>query len=199
MQTRAALGRIEAGDLAGAARILDALVALHPDLGLLHANRAALYMLQDAPASALDSLEAAAGRGFDGFADLAADPLFAGLAADPRLAALIAAQTDNSAQTGPAAPPATPITPATPVTNGEALVSGGNTAWNPGAERLEPRFSFPESTSRSAPRWCPTGRPPPPTSCANIMPGAAPPAIGAISTTTATAAIPASIRRRIRS
>ena len=145
-QTRAALGRIEAGDLAGAARILDALVALHPDLGLLHANRAALYMLQDAPASALDSLEAAAGRGFDGFADLATDPLFAGLAADPRLAALIAAQTDNSAQTGPAAPPATPITPATPVTNGEALVSGGNTAWNPGAERLEPRFSFPEST-----------------------------------------------------
>lgn len=132
-ETRAALDRIDAGDLDGAARRLDALVAAHPGLGLLQADRATLFLLQDAPAAALDALAAAAALGFDGFAALAADPLFAGIAGDPRFRALVAAPPR-----GPAAPPVP-----SPIVDGVALVSGANTVWNPGLERLEPRFDFP--------------------------------------------------------
>lgn len=132
-ETRAALDRIDAGDLDGAARRLDALAAAHPGLGLLQANRAALFLLQGYPAAALDALEAAAALGYDGFAGLAADPLFAGIAGDPRFQGLVAAP-----------PPGLPPPPVpSPIVDGTALVSGANTGWNPGLERLEPRFIFP--------------------------------------------------------
>ncbi|HYN45421.1 MAG TPA: hypothetical protein VES64_01885, partial [Allosphingosinicella sp.] len=150
-ETRGALDRVRAGNLDGAARILDALVALHPDIGLLYANRATLFMLQGERQAALASLEAAGAHGFDGFADLATDPLFAGIAGDPRLAALIAAETKDAAliatETEDAALIAAETKEAAPVAArvdaGMALVSGANTRWNPASERLEPRFSFP--------------------------------------------------------
>jgi YD repeat-containing protein len=132
--TRAAAALAEAGDLAAAARLLDGLAAGHPGLGGLRADRAALAMLAGDPETALVELEAAAGHGFD-VVSLAADPLFAPLARDPRFRALAAR---------PAPPPAAPA-PA-PVT-GEAVVSGANTAWDPAAERLTPRFTFPETSA----------------------------------------------------
>ncbi len=134
---RRAFGRIQAGDTEGAARLLDGLVAAHPALGELRVDRAALAMLEGDRDGALADLAAAAGAGFGGFAALEADPLFTPLAADPRFAAL-------SATPPPAAAPA--ATPA-PITDGVALVSGANTAWNPSSERLEPRFTFPATAS----------------------------------------------------
>ncbi len=85
---------------------------------------------------AVRDLQAAAAKGAPGLAALTADPLFAPVAGDPRLAGLAAA---------PPAPATAPV--ATPVANGEALVSGANTAWNPATERLEPRFVFPAKTT----------------------------------------------------
>ncbi len=135
-EVRRAFEQIQAGDTAGAGRRLDELAAAHPTLGELRVDRAALAMLEGAPDAALDNLEAAARAGFGGVAALAADPLFAPLAADPRFAALAAAP-----------PPAPPAPVPAPVTDGRALVSGANTAWNPSSERLEPRFAFPAKAS----------------------------------------------------
>ena len=124
-----------------------------------------------------------------GFPDLAAclaDPLFAPLAADPELGAALAAPS----------PAPAPRPGRRPVADGIALVSGANTAWNPAAERLEPRFALPDDARRA--RCCrPPPRSPPGTSCASTPGAGAPPATTAISTTTATAGIPASTRRRI--
>ena len=131
-ETRAALGRIPGDDLDAAAAALDALVARHPDVGVVYANRAALAMLEGDPEAAMALLETAAAHGFEGLPRLAADPLFAPLAGDPRLAALIAA---------------TPVPVPAPVEGGTATVTAGNTGWNPETERLEPRFVFPARTT----------------------------------------------------
>ena len=136
-ETRAALAAVAPDDLAAAAAALDALVARHPALGSVYANRAALAMLEGDPATALDLLEAAARHGFAGIPGLAADPLFAPLGPEPRLAALVAAA---------------PAPVALPVGGGLARVEATNTAWNPATERLEPRFAFPSE---------PAGRPVP--------------------------------------
>ena len=135
-EVRRAAERIQAGDTAGAGRLLDGLVAAHPGLGELRIDRAALAMLEGDPDLALENLEAAARAGFGGVAALAADPLFAPLAADPRFAALAAAPPPAAAAPVPA-----------PITDGVAPVSGANTAWNPASERLEPRFAFPAKAS----------------------------------------------------
>ena len=137
-ETRAALSGIPEGDLAAAATALDALVARHPEVGAVYANRAALAMLQGETEAAMALLRTAAAHGFPGLAGLAADPLMAPLAGDPRLVALLAA---------------TPAPVPAPVTDGAARVDAGNTAWNPGTERLEPRFLFPPKTdARVVPR-----------------------------------------------
>ena len=141
-ETRAALGDIPEGDLAGAAAALDALVARHPEVGAVYANRAGLAMLQGDRETALTLLEEAAAHGYADFPRLAADPVFAGLEGEPRLAALVAA--------APAVVPA-------PVRDAVALVAAGNTAWNPETERLEPRFAFPPEP---AARVLPSGKGP---------------------------------------
>src|SRR6185312_3279350 len=58
-ETRAALGSVPEGDLAAAAAALDGLVARHPEVGAVYANRAGLAMLQGDRAGALMLLEAA--------------------------------------------------------------------------------------------------------------------------------------------
>ncbi|TPE48414.1 hypothetical protein [Amaricoccus solimangrovi] len=150
-QTRAASARIQAGDLDGAAAILDRLARDHPRIGLLEANRATLLALRGDTGGAVRALEAAAAAGYDGIAALAADPIFAAVVRDPRIAALAAA--------GVAAPPpgaeAETLLPRAerprprpplrlaPVTDGMAPVSGANTVWDPDAERLRAGFAFP--------------------------------------------------------
>ena len=134
---RVAFALAEAGEPGEAAAILDALVARHPGLGALHADRAALALLAGDPGSARAALLAAADAGFPDLAALLAEPLFAPLAGDPALAARAA---------DPPPPPAPVPAPVTmTVTGGRAPVSGANTAWNPVEERLEPRFAFPEA------------------------------------------------------
>jgi hypothetical protein len=135
--TRIALARLQAGDLAGAAETLDALVERFPQVGLLHAQRAALAMLEGDPEAALAGLEAAAERAVPEFADLIADPVFAPLRTDPAAAARLEAL----AAAAPAGPPAPE--PA-PIRNGVAEVTAANTAWSRDTERLEPRFALPE-------------------------------------------------------
>ena len=135
---RVAFALAEAGEPGEAAAILDALVARHPGLGALQADRAALALIAGDPGSARAALIAAADAGFRGLAALLAEPLFAPLAGDPALAA--------RAADPPPAPPAPVPAPVTmTVTGGRAPVSGANTAWNPVEERLEPRFAFPEA------------------------------------------------------
>lgn len=124
-----ALAQADAGDLAGALRRLDARVTATPSLPEPRAARAAILMLAGDRTRALADLEAAAGAGLEGLADLLADPLFAPLADHPALV------------TRPAPPPvAVPV--AAPVGEQTAPVTAGNTAWNPGTGRLEPRFDF---------------------------------------------------------
>ena len=135
--TRIALGLFQSGDLPGAAAVLDGLIARHPGLGLLHANRAALAMLAGEPDAALAGLEAAAERGVHEFAALLADPIFAPLGRDPARAPRVAAL---AASAPPSLPPPVPA----PAPNGVAEVSAANTRWNPESERLEPRFALPE-------------------------------------------------------
>jgi len=134
--TALALARLQAGDAEGAAADLDALIARHPTLGFLQANRAALAMLAGDAEGALDRLEAAAARGFAGLEGLAADPLFAPLAADPAFGARLAALA-----TAAPPPPAAPV-PA-PVVDGTAMVTATATTWNPASARLETAFAFP--------------------------------------------------------
>ncbi len=133
-ETRALFGLIQSGDLAAAAARLDAMIAAHPGLGLLRANRAALAMLEGAPQAALSALEAAVAAGFAGMEAVAADPLFAPLRAEPRFAVLRATE-----------PPALPAPVPAPVQDGQAPVTASSTAWNPEAERLEPRLAWPEA------------------------------------------------------
>jgi hypothetical protein len=138
---RRALGAAEAGDLAAAAALLDERLAGHPGIADLHLARAAVAMLAGDPPAALAHLEAAQGQA--DLAALAADPLFAPLAASPELGARLAAL-----RAAPPAPVAPPIPE--PVAGGVARVAAGNTAWNPGSERLEPRFAFPEQAQAPA-------------------------------------------------
>ena len=134
-ELRFALGRLQGGDLVGAMRILDDLIHRHPKLGFLHANRAALAVLNGETEAALEALEEAARHGAPELPALLADPLFAPLAADPAMARRLAALT-----AAPEPPPPSPALAA----SGIAEVSGANTAWNPATERLEPRFVLPE-------------------------------------------------------
>jgi hypothetical protein len=140
--TRAAGDRLAAGDAAGAGTLLDGLIAAHPDLGALRADRAALAMLAGDPATALDQLEEAARRGTPGLAMLAADPVFAPLDADPATASRLAAL-----RTAPPVPGPLPVPTATPVSEGHAKVSAANTHWNPESERLQGHFTFPDTAS----------------------------------------------------
>jgi hypothetical protein len=154
-QTRAAFGRIEAGDPAAAREILDALARDHPRIGLTQANRAAFLALEGETEAAIAALGEAAARGYDGIAALTADPLFAGIAEDPRVRALVAAEAPALAPGGGFAPPfgtapapdpaprPRPPLALAPVTEGVALVSGANTRWDPVAERLRTGFAFP--------------------------------------------------------
>ena len=123
----------QAGDLAAAAAaMLDALVGAHPGVGLPAGQPRRARHAAGETETALALIEAAAAHGFPGLARWLADPLFAPLAGDPRSRA-------GGAPRRRARPPV----PA-PVADGMALVSGANTAWNPAAERLEPRFAFPD-------------------------------------------------------
>jgi hypothetical protein len=139
-ESRFALARIQAGDLEGAARILDGLLHRHPGVSALHVSRAAVSMLENDAEAALAALEAAAERGLPDIAAVLADPLFAALARDPdaaeRLEKVVAAP-----------PTETPAPSPAPATDGIARVSGANTAWNPTSERLEPRFLLPDRPS----------------------------------------------------
>ena len=100
---RRAFAAADAGDVAGAAALLDRDLAAHPGIAGLHAARAGVAMLEDAPDAALDHLAAAArAPGLPDLAAVAADPVFAPLAADPGLAPRLAAL----AATPPAPPPA---------------------------------------------------------------------------------------------
>ncbi len=126
---------VEAGDLAAAAAIVEALAGTHPTVGLLPANRAALHMLAGEPEAAVAALEAAAARGFAELPRLIEDPLFAPVAQDERLAGLALA-----------APPAPPV-PA-PLVAGVARVDGTNTAWDPARGWLLARFGPPPSGPR---------------------------------------------------
>jgi hypothetical protein len=131
-ETRRALALYEAGDGEAAAALLDRLAARHPRIGEIPARRAALALAAGDPALGKAELQRAAGAGFD-LSEALADPLFAPLADDPDLAALAARP--------PAPAPPEPV-PA-PILGGEARVSAANTAWDPEAERLRPRFAPP--------------------------------------------------------
>ena len=138
---RRAFAAADAGDVAGAAALLDRDLAAHPGIAGLHAARAGVAMLEEDPEAALDHLAAAAAAGLPDPAAVAGDPVFAALAADPGLGPRLAA----IAATPPAPPPA-PVPAADrrhrpgPV----APVTAANTAWNPAAERLEASFAPPE-------------------------------------------------------
>ena len=112
--------QVEAGDLDGAVATVEALVAAHPTVGLLPANRAALHMLAGETEAAVACLERAAALGLDDLPRLLDNPLFAPIAADPRLA-------DLEART-----PGTPVAPS-PLVGRTARVDGGNTAGTPPA------------------------------------------------------------------
>lgn len=132
-QTRSALALLEAGDTAEAAALFDQMIARHPGMGLLHARRAAVALLLEDPDRARAEIRAAAAAGLPDLAGVLADPLFAPLAGDAELQAL-AARPEPEAELAPE--------PA-PIRDGTALVSAANTAWDPEAERLRPRFAFP--------------------------------------------------------
>ena len=137
---RLALGRAAAGDLDGAAALLDARIRDHPDPAALQAARAVVAALAGDGPAALEHLAAAARGGLPRLRSLIADPVFTPLAADPelgfRLAALAALPEPDAA---PLPRPA-PVTSG--VTGGVARITAANTAWNPETDRLEPRFAF---------------------------------------------------------
>lgn len=134
---RRAFAAADAGDVAGAAALLDRGLAAHPGIAGLLAARAGVAMLEGDPAAALDRLADAAAAGLPDPAAVAADPVFVPVAADPILGPRLAAVA--------AAPPAPPPDPRpAPLTDGTALVSAANTAWNPATERLEARFAPPK-------------------------------------------------------
>lgn len=139
---RRAFAPADAGDVAGAAAILDRALVAHPGIAALHAARAGVAMIEGTPDAALDQLAAAAAIGGAGGlpdpAAVAGDPVFAPLAADPALAPRLAAV----AATPPAPPPA-PVPAA--IADGIAPVTAANTVWNPATERLEAAFAPPVS------------------------------------------------------
>lgn len=121
---------VHSGDVAGAAAIVDGLIAEHPSVGLLPANRAALYMLEGERAAAVAQLRTAAALGAPGLDRILADPLFASLANDPLLA-------DRAAE-----PPATTarVPVPAPLTGGTARVDATNSVWDATSGWLEARF-----------------------------------------------------------
>jgi hypothetical protein len=133
---RAATEAFLAGAPEEATRLLDAGIARLPFLGELRAGRAVLAMLAGEPEAALGQLEPALAGGGVRLSEIAADPVLGPLVADPAAAARLEAAASA------APPPAPPPVPA-PVAAGRAPVGARNTAWNPGAERLEPRLAFP--------------------------------------------------------
>ena len=137
---RRAFAMADAGDAAGAAALLDRNLAAHPGVAGLHAARAGVAMVEDAPEAALGHLADAAAAGLPDPAAVAADPVFASLATDPSLGPRLAA----IATTPPAPPPASvPAAIAAGPTGPVATVAAANTAWNPAAERLEAAFALP--------------------------------------------------------
>lgn len=140
---QAAVARAEAGDLDGAARALDTLLARMPGAGAVHAARAAVAVLQGDRPAALAELEAAAAPPgpapvpAENVAALLADPLFAPLRADPALAARVAILDARAAP-----PPPAPPVPAL-LAEGRAPVTAANTRWNPESGRLETGFAVP--------------------------------------------------------
>ena len=136
-QTRSALALLEAGDTAEAAALFDQMIARHPGMGLLHARRAAVALLLEDPDRARAEIRAAAEAGLPDLAGVLADPLFAPIAGDADLQALAARPEPG------AGPDAEPAPEPAPIRDATALVSAANTAWDPEAERLRPRFAFP--------------------------------------------------------
>lgn len=133
-ETRRALALYETGDAEAAAALLGRLALRHPRIGEIHARRAALALAEGDAILGRIELQAAAAAGYGGLAEALADPLFAPLAQDPDLAALAAR---------PAPAPTPDPVPALAVA-GMARVSAANTAWDAEAERLRPRFAFPD-------------------------------------------------------
>ena len=131
-ETRRALALYDAGEPEAAAALLGRLAARHPRIGEIHARRAALALAAGDPILGKAELQLAASAGFD-LSGALADPLFAPLAGDADLAA--------AASLPP--PPAPPVPVPAPLVAGEARVSAANTAWDPEAERLRPRFAPP--------------------------------------------------------
>jgi hypothetical protein len=136
---RRAFAAADAGDVAGAAALLDRDLAATPGIAGLHAARAGVAMLENAPLAALDELDAAVAAGLPDPAAVAGDAVFAPLAADPVLGPRLAALAAAPPAPGPAAVPAVLADGPAPV----ALVSAANTAWDPATERLEARFAPP--------------------------------------------------------
>ena len=135
-EIRDASAATAAGDIAGAAALLDRDLAAFPGIAGLHAARAVVAMIEDAPEAALDHLTAAAAAGLPDIAVVVTDPVFAPIATDPALGPRLAAL----AAIPPAPPPA--LVPA-PIAAGVAPVTAVNTVWNPATERLEAFFALP--------------------------------------------------------
>ncbi len=140
-QLREVAALVEAGETGEAAVRLDRLILRHPDLAELHANRAALAMIEGNAEAAMADLAAAAASGME-MEPLLAEPVFAPLGHDPGLAPRLASLV---AQAAPEAEP--PLPAAGPVLSGRAVVSAANTVWNPETGRLEPRFVFADAPS----------------------------------------------------
>lgn len=131
-----AFAQFRAGDRAEAERLVDALIERHPGSGLLHASRAGLAVLAEAPDLALDHLERAAQLGTPNLSELVAHPVFAPLRGDPERGVQLQGLLRPRPETGALPSPV-------PAHNGIAAVSAANTIWDPGTERLKPRFTLP--------------------------------------------------------
>ena len=173
---REAAARLDAGDLAGAAAILDRTAAANPEAAAVPLMQAELALLAGDAGAALDALARAANLGADVRAALD-DPRLADPGTDPRRAALLARPAPAPAGAGP---------------------RPGDRRPRPGLgrqHRLEPGRASGWSRASPSPRsptarCCRRRRRPPPRHPARALEAAAaPPATSAISTTTATAAI----------
>jgi hypothetical protein len=130
---------VQAGDIVGAAEIVDALIVEHPTVGLLPASRAALHVLAGETDAAVEGLRTAAALGAADLDRILGDPLFAGLADDPRLVALAVSVPD------------VPPTGAAPLTGRTARVDGSNTTWDAARGWLEARFDAAFNAADAAP------------------------------------------------
>ena len=126
-----ALTRAQIGDLPGAAAAFDKLIEKYPNAAALWVNRGILAALQQETEIAIAALLKADALGADRLGTLMARPEMAALAQDPRLKDL----ADRSVEPVLADPAL--------VKEGQALVGPGNTAWDPQAQRLVSRFTFP--------------------------------------------------------